>query len=405
MDKKACELFAGVGGFRLGLERLNSGWETVWFSQWEPGRKTQHAHDCYVRRFGDCPDLNGEFHTGEDVSGVDKSAIPDFSLLTGGFPCQTYSIAASLASSTGIEGKKGELWWQIRDVIEAKRPPFCLFENVDRLLKSPARQRGRDFGIILSCLNSLGYSAEWRVVNAADYGAAQRRRRTFIFAYENGTSYAERTEGKSEKSLVSKDGFMAKAFPIESASGFAETELPEPPLKVSDSFAFRFPEAGMMRKGRIVGCSVEPKREDPIPLGSVLEADVPESCFISDEKRRKFEYMKGSKKIMRTTKTGHEYVYSEGAMACPDPLDRPARTMLTSEGSLGRTTHVLADPKTGRWRILTPVETERLQGFDDGWTEGMPDRMRRFCMGNALVVPMVTRMGAVLDGIIELEKE
>ena len=142
MNKTICELFAGVGGFRLGFERADSGWETTWFSQWEPGARTQWANQCYVQHFGDSPDMNGEFHTCEDISTVDKNAIPDHTLLVGGFPCQDYSLAQSLSSSKGIEGKKGVLWWQIRDTIEAKRPAFCIFENVDRLLKSPANNVG-----------------------------------------------------------------------------------------------------------------------------------------------------------------------------------------------------------------------------------------------------------------------
>ena len=175
MEKTICELFAGVGGFRLGFDRLESGWKTTWFSQWEPGARTQWAHDCYVQHFGECPDVKGEIHTGEDISTMVKENIPDHTLLVGGFPCQDYSVAHTLKSSKGIEGKKGVLWWQIRDILIAKKAPFCIFENVDRLLKSPAKQRGRDFGIILACLAELGYSAEWRVVNAAQYGAAQRR--------------------------------------------------------------------------------------------------------------------------------------------------------------------------------------------------------------------------------------
>lgn len=191
MEKTICELFAGVGGFRLGFDRLNTGWQTKWFSQWEPGASKQWAHDCYVQHFGECADLNGEFHTGDDISTVNKDSIPSHTLLVGGFPCQDYSVAHTLASSKGIEGKKGVLWWQIRDILIAKNATFCIFENVDRLLKSPASQRGRDFGIILSCLNDLGYSVEWRVVNAAIYGAAQRRRRTFIFAYKDTSAYAK----------------------------------------------------------------------------------------------------------------------------------------------------------------------------------------------------------------------
>ena len=169
MEKTICELFAGVGGFRLGFDRLNSGWETVWFSQWEPGARTQWAHECYVEHYGDSPDKNGEYHTCEDISEVDKENIPDHSVLVGGFPCQDYSVAQTLSSSRGIEGKKGVLWWQIRDTLIAKKAPFCVFENVDRLIKSPASQRGRVFGVMLACMNELGYSVEWRVVNAALY--------------------------------------------------------------------------------------------------------------------------------------------------------------------------------------------------------------------------------------------
>ena len=109
MKKTVCELFAGVGGFRLGLDRLNSGWETVWFSQWEPGKKVQWAHECYVSHFGDSPDLNGEYHTGEDIGVVKNKSIPDHNLLVAGLPCQDYSVAHTLATAHGIEGKKGVL--------------------------------------------------------------------------------------------------------------------------------------------------------------------------------------------------------------------------------------------------------------------------------------------------------
>ena len=240
MDKTICELFAGVGGFRLGFDRLKSGWETKWFSQWEPGAKTQWAHDCYVSHFGESEDLNGEIHTGEDISMMVKENIPDHTLLVGGFPCQDYSVAHTLASSKGIEGKKGVLWWQIRDTLIAKQAPFCIFENVDRLLKSPAKQRGRDFGIILSCLAELGYSAEWRVVNAATYGAAQRRRRTFIFAYKNDTNYGKKMSTAKAKDIISKSGLMAKAFPIISAEEMSETTISKDVVEVSDSFSFAF---------------------------------------------------------------------------------------------------------------------------------------------------------------------
>ena len=404
MEKTMCELFAGVGGFRLGFDRLKTGWNTVWFSQWEPGARTQWAHECYVQHFGDSPDKNGELHTSEDINLVDKSSIPDHTLLVGGFPCQDYSVAHTLNSSMGIEGKKGVLWWQIVDTIIAKKPPFCIFENVDRLLKSPAKQRGRDFGIMLSCLNSLGYSVEWRIVNAAQYGAAQRRRRTFIFCYRNDTKYGVSMAGVAPEEIIRSKGFMVHAFPVEEVGKLVNTNVPVDIVETSDKFAFAFENAGYMHAGSVFTAKVIEKEEPPITVGQSLQKFVDEKYYITSDRMEKWVYMKGAKKIPRKTTAGHEYVFSEGPIAFPDPWDKPSRTMLTSESTLNRSTHIVADPGTGRLRLITPVEAERFQGFDDDWTNtGMPDRMRYFCMGNALVVPMITRMGKVLDIIITAE--
>lgn len=405
VKKTICELFAGVGGFRIGFDRLHTGWDTVWFSQWEPKKKTQWAHDCYVQHFGDSPDKNGEFHTGEDISTVNKADIPDHNLLVGGFPCQDYSVAHPLSSSKGLEGQKGVLWWQIRDTMLAKHPAFCLFENVDRLLKSPAKQRGRDFGVMLSCLADQGYDVEWRVVNAACYGAAQRRRRVFIFAYRNDTVYSGTQKDKSPEEIFMSDGFMAKAFPIEEHGPLSDTEILKDPYEVSEHFAFNFRPAGYMVNGHTYTADIVEKEEKPKLLGEILQKNVDAHFYITDDATlSKWTYMKGAKKIPRTSANGHQYVFSEGPIAFPDPWDKPGRTMLTSESTLNRSTHIVCDPGTGKLRTLTPVEAERLQGFDDDWTNtGMPQRMRFFCMGNALVVPMITRMGKVMDTIFEQE--
>ena len=194
MDKTVIELFAGVGGFRVGLNDVVSfdkdgraiergPWKFVWANQWEPATKEQHAFDCYALRFGK------EDSSNVDISKVEKKSIPDHTLLTGGFPCQDYSVARSLHDEKGIKGKKGVLWWQINDILKAKKPAFVLLENVDRLLKSPAKQRGQAFGIILRCFCEAGYGVQWRVINAAEYGHPQRRRRTFIFAFRKDTKY------------------------------------------------------------------------------------------------------------------------------------------------------------------------------------------------------------------------
>lgn len=204
MEKTVCELFAGVGGFRIGLEESDPNWNTVWANQWEPGRKSQYAYDCYVSHFG-----KNKNYINEDIASIDKEDIPDHNLLVGGFPCQDYSVARTGAK--GMEGKKGVLWWQIRDVLETKSPKFVLLENVDRLLKSPASQRGRDFGVILACFNDLGYTVEWRVINAADYGFAQRRRRTFIFACKNDTKYYESIKNEKLEDVIHKNRIFYRA--------------------------------------------------------------------------------------------------------------------------------------------------------------------------------------------------
>ena len=404
LEKTICELFAGVGGFRLGFERLKSGWKTVWFSQWEPGKKSQWAHDCYVEHFGDCEDINGDFNTNDDITNINKRYIPDHTLLVGGFPCQDYSVAQSLSTSKGIEGKKGVLWWQIRDVIKTKNPPFCLFENVDRLISSPAQQRGRDFGIILGCLYDLGYSVEWRVVNAAKYGAAQKRKRTFIFAYRDDTVYGYKTSKITAQDVIEKEGFMAKSFPIDKACSYKYTTINNDILDISNNFSFTFSAAGYMHNGNIHTMSIIEQHESPTPLGDILESNVIDDYYLSQKKIEIFEYLKGKKSIPRISKTGYQYVFSEGSIPFPDLLNKPGRTILTSESLTNRSTHVVRDPETNKLRLLTPVETERMQGFDDEWTNtGMTNRYRYFCMGNALVVDMITRMGRTLDEIIEEE--
>lgn len=400
MDKTVCELFAGVGGFRLGLERSSSDWKTVWFSQWEPGKSKQWAHDCYVDHWGDIDD-----NTGIDISLVDKNKIPDHNLLVGGFPCQDYSVARPLSGSSGLEGKKGVLWWQIRDVLKAKKPTFGLFENVDRLLKSPSTQRGRDFGVMLACLADLGYSAEWRVINAAQYGCAQRRKRVFIFVYKNKSNYAKSVKSCSPKEIIQKNGAFAKAFPIvKIESELRKTDLNYKDIPdVSDNFKFNFENSGYMHNGIIYTVKTLPIEEQPVALKNILIDNADDKYYIKDVDLEKWKYLKGSKKITRKSKSGHEYVYSEGSIAFPDYLDRPARTMLTSEGTKNRSSHIIKDPKTNKIRILTPVETERIQGFEDNWTDNMPERNRYFCMGNALVVPLVERFGSVLTSIINKE--
>ncbi|WLF71093.1 DNA (cytosine-5-)-methyltransferase [Clostridium septicum] len=399
MEKTVCELFAGVGGFRLGLESASKEWTTVWANQWEPGKKVQHAFECYCSHFG-----KSDNHVNRDIADVDKSTIPNHNLLVGGFPCQDYSVARTGAE--GINGVKGVLWWQIREILEKKSPKFVLLENVDRLLKSPSSQRGRDFGVILGCFNDLGYSVEWRVINAAEYGFAQRRRRIFIFAYKNNTKYYECMKNESYKDIICDKGFFASSFPIEREINVIVKDFSyEDIYDISDNFKYEFLNSGIMRNGEIATVKSTPIFEEPTKIRDLIEDNVDDKYYLGD-KLSKWEYLKGAKKIERVSKTGHKYTFSEGPIAFPDPIDKPARTMLTSESSINRSTHVIEDPYAKQLRLITPLEAERIQGFGDNWTNtGMPEKFRYFCMGNALVVGVVERMGRTLNTIFDNEED
>lgn len=400
---KVVELFAGVGGFRIGLEGASDAYETIWNNQWEPSTVRQDASLVYRARFG------ADGHSNQDINKVATKNIPDCDLLVGGFPCQDYSVASTLSRSGGIEGKKGVLWWQIYRIINEKgdnRPGYLFFENVDRLLSSPAKQRGRDFAIILASLADLGYTVEWRVINAADYGFPQRRRRTYIVGYREQGTVSNMVDNLRQWVLF--DGVMAKAFPMMEDKKTESSFKIEGSIKeVSDNFnkngkASPFGDAGIMRNREVFCVDTNPIYDGPcITLGNCLvdESFVPEEYFISAEDLAKWEYEKGAKKIERTSKEGFKYFFSEGAMAFPDSLDKPSRTIITGEGgpSASRFKHVVKTP-SGRYRRLIPLELERLNMFPDNHTlhPEVTEGRRAFLMGNALVCGVVQEVGKSL---------
>ena len=412
MEKKVVELFAGVGGFRIGLNSVKlqnnvvfeeKKYDFVWVNQWEPSTKTQHAFDCYENRFGVSPS-----HSNEDISKVDKNTIPNHSLLVGGFPCQDYSVARSLSKEKGIEGKKGVLWWEIESILRCKMPPFVLLENVDRLLKSPSKQRGRDFGIMLRCFDDLGYSVQWKIINAAEYGHPQKRRRIFIFAYRNSTSYHNETHKNTAEKIILDTGLFPIIFPVTRKNHLEYTKSIKKDsyktlVDVSDNFYFNFENSGVMHDGEIFTVATIALPSVKRPLKSILQRNLDIEKYKIGDKKEKFIILKGSKKIQRV-KNGVSYFYSEGSMSFPENLDEPGRTMLTSEGTTNRSTHVVEDIDTGILRFLTPIEAERLNEFPDNWTNtGMPEKRRYFMMGNALVVGIVEKLGKSIYEIIDKE--
>lgn len=397
------ELFAGVGGFRVGLEKASPTFKTLWSNQFEPSRKSQDAFEVYNYHFPDSENWN------EDISLISDERFSALKgkvdLIVGGFPCQDYSVARTKKDEQGIEGKKGVLFWEIVRATKLSNPKYLLLENVDRLLKAPSKQRGRDFAIMLRAFADLGYGVDWRVINPADYGWCQRRKRVFLFVYRKDTAYFKKQRGLEDFGVGSSGIFEETHETKDEVVKGREHSftLPEDIVEVSDSFSTQFWNSGSMIDGRVVTKELEPKYEGSCKvLGDILEdpSDLPNSLYLSEDKVAKFCYLRGAKKFERTNSEGFTYTYSEGAMSLVDSADLPSRTLLTSEGSISRTTHLIKDSKG--YRLLTALETERLQGFPDNWTKvklskgkvvAVSDTRRKFFMGNALVVEVVESLG------------
>lgn len=433
---KVFSMFDGVGGFIVGLDEANKKLNKNFFqvtdtNQFEPSRKAQDAFEVGVYNY---PKIN---HSNEDIMQVsseyfDEMKANGVNMIVGGFPCQDYSVARSKKHEMGIEGKKGVLFWEIIRAVNHIKPEYLILENVDRLLKSPSKQRGRDFAIMLGAFNQLGYTVEWRVINAADYGAPQRRRRVFFFIYKNDSTFAKKhgikdLSPESFEAYIYKKGLFAKQFPVEKSANKNRiytdklSELDEHSeeyiVDISNNFTGKVWNTGLMKDGIYYTIDTTPVFEKAMTLGEVVQKakeyyvqehgekaykEYIQNYVIQDEdKIKKFQYLRGPKKIERTTEEGFTYIFSEGGMSETDDLSLPGRTMLTSEGSVNRSTHFLKEGN--QFRLLTPNEAELLQCFPCDWTKykklsdgtvtEVNDRMRYFFMGNALVTSIVERIG------------
>ena len=405
------ELFAGVGGFRVGLEKASPTFKTLWSNQFEPSRKSQDAFEVYNYHFPDSENWNEDITT---ISDERFSALKgEVDLIVGGFPCQDYSVARTKKDEQGIEGKKGVLFWEIVRATKLSQPKYLLLENVDRLLKAPSKQRGRDFAIMLRAFADLGYGVDWRVINPADYGWCQRRKRVFLFVYRKDTSYFNQ-QSTLEDFGVGTSGIFEEVYPthlevVKDRVHFVN--LPEDIVEVSDSFSTQFWNSGSMIEGKVVTKELEPKYEGSHKvLGDILESPLhlSDTMYLSEDKLDKFRYLRGAKKFERTNSEGFSYTYSEGAMSLVDSADLPSRTLLTSEGAISRTTHLVEDSKG--YRLLTALETERLQGFPDNWTKiklskgrevVVSNTRRKFFMGNALVIEVVENLGRYIADMLD----
>lgn len=456
---KVVELFAGVGGFRLGLEgwkgtsassgytqALDPNFEVVWSNQWEPRASRQIASEIYKYHWGSVDPSGRKTHFTDNIHEIAMSesmGIPPHDLLVGGFPCQDYSVANTLRNSGGIKGKKGVLWWDIHRILERfweedTPTKYLMLENVDRLLISPAKQRGRDFAIMLGSLADLGYTTEWRVINAADYGMPQRRRRVFILAYHKTTNLAQAAEDTNPGVWMAQDGVIARAFPTSASikvSVFHDEEIRGSSHDITVNFNSGqnrhrnpFLNAGIMIGRRaytkqLVAPPLTEEQKATIALRNFLDNSADVTDFLVNEsivfdKRKGWAFHKGPKTKKRVDPvTGYEYTWSEGGMSLTDDLEKPARTIITSEGGStpSRSKHLIR-LEDGCYRRLTPRELERVSMFPDDHTRyalsnergkyEVPAASRAFFIGNALVAGVVERLGVSLAAkITEKENE
>ena len=171
---KFVDMFSGIGGFREGLTRAG-GFTCVGHCEID-----KYANRSYNALF----DTKGEWFI-EDARKADPSTMPDFQLLCGGFPCQTFSIAGS---RKGFGDPRGTLFFELARLAEARKPPYLLFENVVGLIN---HDHCRTFATILNTLDRLGYGVEWQCLNSKDFGVPQSRNRVYIVGYLD-----ERCRGK-----------------------------------------------------------------------------------------------------------------------------------------------------------------------------------------------------------------
>ena len=406
---KVVELFAGVGGFRLGLEgyegksacsnyteTFETMFETVWSNQWEPSTKIQHASKVYVERFGEVG------HSNMNIQEVDVKDIPKHDVLCGGFPCQDYSVAKQLSKSQGIAGKKGVLWWDIHRIVSHHNPKYIFLENVDRLLKSPTKQRGRDFAIMISSLSDLGYVVEWRVINASEYGFPQRRRRVFIVAYKRNMDLVN-----DSISTLESEGILARALPVQSLNPLLvkEFRIEGDLSEITDNFNLKgglspFDNGGVINDRMVTTYSVIPNYDGPyVTLGDILLPfnQVPDDFLLNEKDLDKWNYLKGSKKEQRKKSNGDIFFYNEGPVVFPDPLDKAARTIITSEGGSTASRFKIVVNQNGKLRRLHPIELERINMFPDNHSSSAADTKRAFFMGNALVVGVIEKIGNSIE--------
>lgn len=319
---KYLSLFSGIGGFEVGiqqayeLQRLcieNQGQSEGSSPRDSQGQRGEQSNDgseglacvgyseidkyaisIYERHFPDHKNYG-------DITKIDASTLPEFDLVVGGFPCQSFSIAGKRG---GFEDVRGTLFFDIARLLKERKPRLCLLENVKGLL---SHEGGKTFATIIATLDELGYDLQWQVLNSKDFGVPQNRERVLIVGHLRGTSRPE-------------------VFPF------------------------------------IGGSITSPSRDGT----KILHENISGNLATRD--------------TATSLRTGASKNYQT--------VVEPNGQNIQSEGNSPES-QCESGPETHSIRRLTPTECERLQGFADGWTEGVSDTQRYKCLGNAVTVNVI----------------
>ena len=354
---KFIELFAGIGGFRLGLER--AGHECVWSNE-----IVEKARSIYEHNFKDIPD-------GRDIRTIQPDEIPDCDLLVGGFPCATFSVAGR-RTGFGTEDTRGTLFFEICRILRSKRIPYVFLENVKGLLNHDG---GRTFGVIIASLDELGYDIQWECVNSKNFGVPQNRERVFIVGNLRGESRPE-------------------VFPL--GRCFAE-----------DAEQSSAPQ----RKGEWVRTSYLPTLDAHYYKGGGTRAVIDEGgesdghVRATHWRRNHFRDVKGDYTPTLTANMGtggNNVPYIVKAVLTPDRKDKRQngrRIKEHNEPAFTLTSQDRHGVQVGtKLRKLTPLECERLQSLPDNWTKWyrdgslVPDNQRYERCGRAVTVNVIEQI-------------
>jgi DNA (cytosine-5)-methyltransferase 1 len=366
-------LFAGIGGFDLGLEM--AGMESAWQSEIESGcLEVLVNHWPSVGRHGDVQQING-------------SKLPAVDLICGGFPCQDLSVAGR---RSGLAGERSGLWFEFHRILEEHRPAWVVIENVPGLLSSNG---GRDFAIILRGLVELGYGPAWRILDAQHFGVPQRRRRLFIVGHLGDYRAAEVLfEPESLRGDIAEGGETREeiAGTLESRTdggGFPGTDgaiaghvvaFPDPAYAVSAGQggskhgSGRHNQDTFVVAGAVTGAESHNGNSNPIAENLVIAAPL-----------RSRSHPNSNMPGRGGEDDENLIVWNEEQITSPEH-----RTRLDGKPHINAGGRMMIGV-----RRLTPTEVERLQGFPDGWTNDQSDSQRYRMLGNAICVPVTKWLG------------